>query len=142
VQLSSNTTPALSPMSKVANVLADIIQNHKLEDTVRQKITEAIGYAREEPIGQAKVGITQDNIWQDIDTTYTNLCKKIRGVQDTANKALQSTSKVLKEVEEAKTEARDITRKVSRVTEATDKITSKTETVTALSLDDPLVHMV
>jgi hypothetical protein len=55
---SSNTAPALSPMSKVANVLADIIQNHELEDAIRQKITEAIGYAREEPIGQAKVGVT------------------------------------------------------------------------------------
>jgi hypothetical protein len=49
-------------------------------------------------------------------------------VQNTASKALQSTSKVLKEVEEARTEARDMASKVSRVTEATDKIASETET--------------
>jgi hypothetical protein len=59
---SSITAPASSPMSKVVNVLADIIQNHELEDTIRQKITEAIGYTREEPVGQAKVGATRDNI--------------------------------------------------------------------------------
>ena len=125
---SSTTAPASSPMSKVVNVLADIIQNHELEDAVRQKITDAIGYAREEPVGQAKVGATRDDIRQDIDTACATLREQIRGVQDTANEALQSTTKVLKEVEEAKTEARDIASKVSRVTEATDKIASETET--------------
>jgi hypothetical protein len=57
-QSSSNTAPASSPMSKVVNILVGIIQNHELEDAIRQKITEAIGYTREEPIGQAKVGVT------------------------------------------------------------------------------------
>jgi hypothetical protein len=74
---SSNTTPASSPMSKVVSILAGIIQNHKLEDAVRHKITEAIGYTREELKVQAKVSAARDDIRQDIKTTCTTLREKI-----------------------------------------------------------------
>jgi hypothetical protein len=127
-----------SPLSKIANILVGIIQNHELADTVRQEITEVIGYARTEgeaeekwtaePKVQAKVSAIRDVIRQGIETACATLREQIRGVQNTANEALLSTSKVLKEVEEAKTEARDIARKVSKVTEATDKIASEAET--------------
>ena len=63
-------------------------------------------------------------MWKDLVEIYNLLAERIRKVKEDCGEILSSTTKVLKEVEEAKTDTRDLTSKVNKVTDAADKIAS------------------
>ena len=76
-------------------------------------------------------------MWKDLIEIHNSLAERIHKVKEDCGKILSSTTKVLKEVEEAKTDTRDLMSKVNKVTDTADKIASDTNLYRDVLLSKP-----
>ena len=117
-------------------MLAAVIQSGKLDTLTKQSVAKIIKIARDEEVKEdvrlksggehAEVSTIRKIIREDLGEVHNSLEKKILQVQESCKAILKNTSKVLKEVEEAKTDTKELTCKVNKVTDATDKLASDT----------------
>jgi len=137
-QSSSGATSQVATYSTIADMLAAIIQNGKLDVLTKQKLLKVIKIAKEvevrteekdkSDVGQEKEKVSTICvvIWKDLAEIHHLLEKQIIKVKEDCSIILDNASKVLKEVEETKTDTKDLACKVNKVTDAADKIASDT----------------
>ena len=131
----------------IAEMLAAIIQSGKLDTSTKQNVVKIIKLAREEEVKedarllsggeQTKVSTIREVIREDLVGIHNSLKKRILQVQESCKVLLENTSKVLKDVEEAKTDTKDLACKVNKVTDATDKLASDTNSYRDALLSKP-----
>ena len=131
----------------IAEMLAAIIQSGKLDTSTKQNVVKIIKLAREEEVKedarlisggeQAKVSTIHRVIQEDPVGIHNLLKKWILQVQESCKVLLKNTSKVLKDVEEAKTDTKDLACKVNKVTDATNKLASDTNSYRDALLSKP-----
>jgi len=139
--------PQPSAFQRIAEMLAAIIQSGKLDTLTKQNVTRVIKIAKEAEAkektrvissGQeAKVSDIRMAVWGDLVKLHNSLEKKIHKVQEENKVILDSTSKVLVSVEEAKTDTKDLASKVSKVTDTMDKIASDMNSYQSALLSKP-----
>jgi len=147
VQPRGTDTSQPSTFQHIAEMLAAIIQSGKLDTLTNQNMTRVIKIAKEAEAKEktrvisggeeAKVSDICMAIWEDLVKLHNSLKKKIREVQEENKAILNSTSKVLASMEEAKTDTKDLASKVSKVTDTTDKIASNTNSYQSALLSKP-----
>ena len=135
-QASTAPTPQISPLRMIADTLAHIIKGDKMDVTVKQDLEDVIKFAREaetkeqprtlEGESTKTVSAIRDAVKADLVEMYKSLANQINSVQATSNTNLEYTTKLLKEVEEAKTEAKELATKVTNVTDTTNRLASET----------------
>jgi len=136
IQSSSAAMSQAAAYSTIAEMLNAVIQSSKLDAPTKQSLVKVLKVTREVETNeknwvrnaeeQMLVSDIHAVMRKDLVEIHDLLAEQIRKVKEDCSKILGSTTKVLKEVEEAKTDTRDLTSKVNKVTDAADKITSDT----------------
>jgi len=115
--------PPVAPLRTIADKLASIIRDEKLETSAVRRLEELINFARvteaeewrsgTDPEAQAKVSTIRYAVRQDLEYMYADLVKHIIGAQETASAVgSTSTEKVPKEVGESAALAKDLASRV------------------------------
>jgi hypothetical protein len=109
----------------VANMLVDIIKIDKIDQSIKKDLINVIKFIRiEETKVQNNVAAVRQAVHADLVDMYNALAAQLNHVQTSCDAIQESTSKVLKETEEAKSVAKETAVKVNKVTDTTDKIAS------------------
>jgi len=147
IQSSSAAMSQAAAYSTIAEMLNAVIQSGKLDAPTKQSLVKVLKVAREAETNeknrvrnaeeQMLVSDIRAVMRKDLVEIHDSLAERIRKVKEDCGEILGSTTKVLKEVEEAKTDTRDLTSKVNKVTDAADKIASDTNSYRDVLLSKP-----
>ena len=142
IVMANNTPPVAQPsgvdasqpnaFQRIAEMLAAIIQCGKLDTLTKQNVAKVIKIAKEADAKETTRAISGGEevkvsaiclaVWGDLVKLHNSLEKKILEVQEGNKAILDSTSKVMANVEEAKADTKDLASKVSKVTDTTDRM--------------------
>jgi len=131
----------------IAKMLNAVIQSGKLDLPTKQSLVKVLKITREAESNeknwvrnaeeQMLVSDIRAVMRKDLVEIHDSLAERIHKVKEDCSTILDSNTKVLKEVEEAKTDTRDLTSKVNKVTDAADKIASNTNSYRDALLSKP-----
>jgi len=147
VQPSDVDMSQLSIFRRIAEMLTAVIQSSKLDTLTKQNVAKVIKIAKEAEVKETprvisdgeevKVSAIRLAVWGDLVKLHNSLEKKILEAHEGNKAILDSTSKILTSVEEAKTDTKDLASKVNKVTDTTDKIPSDTNSYRSALLSKP-----
>jgi len=131
----------------IAEMLTAVIQSGKLDTLTKQNVAKVIKITKEAELKETprvisngeevKVSAIHLAVWGDLVKLHNSLEKKILEAHEGNKAILDSTSKILTSVEEAKTDTKDLASKVNKVTDTTDKIASDTNSYRSALLSKP-----
>jgi len=133
-----------SVFRRIAEMLTAVIQSSKLDTLTKQNVAKVIKIAKEAELKETprvisdgeevKVSAIRLAVWGDLVKLHNLLEKKILEAHEGNKAILNSTSKILTSVEEAKTDTKDLASKVNKVTDTMDKIASNTNSYQSVLL--------
>jgi len=149
IQPGNANTSQLSTYCIIAEMLAAVIKSGKLDTPTKQSVEKVIKVAKEAKVKEearalssgekGKVSAIRDAVLADLVNLHKALDKGIVQVQQSCDVIIENTSKVMKDVEEAKTGTKDLACKVNKVTDAADKIASDNSSYQDALLSKPMM---
>jgi len=131
-QPSITATIQPTPLQIIVDMLIAINKNKKLDSSIKKDLENVIKFVREVEESKnlrCKGRKEHDNVsaicqavLADLANMYMGIASQINTVQMGCNMIQENTTKVLKEVKEAKSIAKDMVNKVDKVTDTTSKI--------------------
>ena len=128
----SDTSPATTPLEKIASAIGQIISKDTLDPSTKQSLRNIIAFILVESQTIAKSMATADesfirkSISKDLNEMRHDINERLNGIQDTVNETLTVSSKLITDTENVAVATKILTGKVGKITDTAERIATDT----------------